>query len=152
MTREQLLVLKAEIETDPENIGYSGKTSAEILALITAQNISARRDVKWSTVFKFAMTEGFWPAIVAASKNPEHPAYDAALAAVELKDIFRDDVIDTGLPIFAQLSSGLVSAGLITSDQRTALIAMGDVTLSRAEQLEIGVIYQGNIEEAMNYA
>ena len=149
MTRDQLLILKEEIETDPESIGYSGKTASEILALITAQNISARRDVKWSTVFKYSMTEGFWPGIVAASKNPDHPAYDAALAAVELKDIFRDDVIDTGLPIFAQLSSGLVSAGLITVDQRAALIAMGDILISRADQLGFTDINQSYIDLAM---
>jgi len=152
MTREQLILLKEELSTDPEALGYSGKTATEIIVLLTTKNIAARRDVKWSTVFKYAMTEGFWAGIVIASKNPDHPAYAAALAAVEMKDIFRDDVINTGLPIFLQLSGGLVSAGLMTLDQKDALVTMGDIIVSRADQLKFGTIYEGNIEEALNYA
>ena len=149
MDRNQLLALKTEIETDPTILGYASKTDVEILALITAKNIPARRDVKWSTIFKYAMTEGFWQGIVAASRDSAHPAYQAALAAVELKDIFRDDVIDTGLPIFLQLSQGLVGAGLMTSLQMDTLIAMGDEIISRADQLGFVDIGIGSIQFAM---
>jgi len=69
-------------------------------------------------------TNGTWWVIKAAAKDPAHPAFAAADAVMDVAQA-RYDNIDMSLPIVGQMFGGLQAAGILTAEQVTELLTMG---------------------------
>jgi len=149
MTKNQLIALKNEIKSDPTEIGYAGKSREEIYNLITIENISVRVNVPWFDLFNYLMINGLWFGISAASKNPDHPAYLMAIAAMELKDIYKNELIDTGCEAFVATADAFIAAGFITESHKEYIVGMGDRVVSRAYKLGFLTISPSAIDWAM---
>ena len=85
--------------------------------------------------------------ITNAKNNLDHPANGPATAAwITLQ---RDNTtVDLNLTSRADLLDGLVSAGVLSADDKESLIDLATVDISRAEQLGLGVVRPGEIERA----
>lgn len=72
---------------------------------------------------KLLIKRGKWRAIVQASQNNDHPAVEAAYAAVSLAEDARMDA-DFKDAAAGPLLAGLVAAGLLSADDVSSLQAM----------------------------
>lgn len=72
---------------------------------------------------KYLIKRGRWRGIVAASQDDNHPAVDAAYAAVALAEDARMDA-DFLDPAAGPLQAALIATGLMDADDRGVLEAM----------------------------
>lgn len=135
MTPAQLATLKAAILADPDlaelavtsDMGKVADGLQRDQAIADALNAagygSTSRPVSCHLAKKLLIKRSRWRAIVAASADAEHPAVEAAYAAVALAEDPRMDA-DFCDPAATPMLAALVATGLITADDRAALVAM----------------------------
>jgi hypothetical protein len=112
---------------------YADMDDDQKAAAINALTITIRRPANIVDITTYLRTEGAWGAIVvAASTNP------AAAAAVDYNNDLRASTLDLDLPIVQTMLDGLTGASpaLLTTDQRAAIMAMGDVVIPYLTSIE----------------
>ena len=134
------VLLNSEIETDPESVGYSTMSDAEIAASLSAAVIRIRQRVPIERLQATAMETGVYSALKMAIKMPETPPQLAVLCETALDLVsarFAD--IDLDNPAAAQMFGTLRQYGVISTQQAAAIDALATrATISRAEQIGLG--------------
>lgn len=136
------VLLNSEIETDPESVGYSTMTDAEISASLSAPTILVRQLVEIGVLRDSALRMGVYTAILAAQKNPQLPGELWAvcetvlsLVSIGVESVNMDD------PTSAMMFGALRQGGIISPTQAEAIDALATrATISRAEQIGLGAI------------
>jgi hypothetical protein len=125
-----LTQLKAELVTDPENLGYAGKTAAEKVALINAalDGITFPSIVPVATILQVI---GMSPFRAAALEEPTRTGWLESLANIRS---LKEGLIPSDAGVAALLTQA-VSDGVLTSQEKAAIDALGVRAGSRAEQL-----------------
>lgn len=131
--------LRQELKNDPLNVGYPGMTDAEVEASLLAKD---RHVVVGVTRDKFAI----WAAKTGVRSTIEDVSLDTQdplrASALTLLDFIRGGVSTTLELTNAdnlQMLGAWVAMGKITEAQKDELIALGTVTMSRAEELGLSV-------------
>lgn len=131
--------LRDELEADPLDIGYAGMSDAEVEAALFAKD---RPVVVGVTRDKFAI----WAAKTGVRSTIEDVSLDKddplRASALTLLDFIRGGVSTTLELTNAdnlQMLGAWVAMGKITEAQKNELIALGTVTMSRAEELGLFV-------------
>lgn len=132
-----LQALKNEIENDPEHLGYAELAAAgrdqDVADLLNRRDRAAKRLVPCWEVIRLASLGWTWANLDLASRS--HESLDVQRAAITARDwLQRWQSIDL------DANSGalqLLRAGnVIESDaELTAILALGDATVSRAQEL-----------------
>ena len=134
--------LNSEIETDPESVGYSTMSDAEIAASLSAAVIRIRQRVPIERLQATAMETGVYAALKMAIKRPETPPSLVGLCEMALDSVsarFHD--IDLDNPAAAQMFGTLRQYGVISTQQAEDIDALATrATISRAEQIGLGAI------------
>ena len=147
---EFLTAVNTEITTDPETLGYSGKTPAEILEILNTQRSLDPQE------YAINMISPQEIALILIKRNKWKAVKDIvdtsifAFSLVELASLPGITVDWTGDQIVALLT-GLVNAGALDTDDTTALrdAARIEKTQSRRQALEWPILTIQNIEEAI---
>ena len=136
------VLLNREIETDPESVGYSTMSDAEIAASLSAAVIRIRQRVPIERLQAVAMETGVYSALKMAIKMPETPPQLAVLCETALDLVSaRFPDIDLDNPAAAQMFGALRQYGVISTQQATEIDALGrQRTISRAEQIGLGAV------------
>ena len=143
MSRESILA--AEFTNDPLNIGYSTMTDAQRLSSITTKNISAKVPISARSVKRYLILNDKWLTI----KNSTDA--NALIALDALKEFDEFDVQDSlVLNKLTSIIDGLITAGLVTTTDKTNVLAMGDTMISRAEQLGVSNPTLAEVARARN--
>jgi hypothetical protein len=125
-------ILKTEIATDPLSRGYSGMTDLEVANdLNTEYRTKARDTVQGWEIFNVT-DDAEYTALTDLQKS----GWDA-LCAIEQ--------IDTASGIAKSRESELFGGGTTT---RSNLVALKSPAASRAAELGLSFIYEGNVQEA----
>lgn len=142
MTDEEI---KAEIEQDPESLGYNGKSNGEKAAIINRVDRPGRRPPTYAMVRRWATENA---TLIRAQRHSADPAEsDEQLASICISFLHGApaDILDTTDPGIEALVNYAHSVGLfgladgdtdqVNSDRRDELLTLGGTLISRAEEL-----------------
>jgi hypothetical protein len=133
-----MTTLKELIDSEPSNIS---KSDSEVLTWLTTPSVAV--PIQYRDVRSYLHVVGKFPAILVSNES-------SAKAMVDVLNHFTDVDIstETGDPaviiaINTQLDA-LVSVGLIDTDDKTAILALGDnkLTLLEASGLSVPTLHQ----------
>jgi hypothetical protein len=123
-------VLRAELLNDPVALGYGALTDANAAAKLNATNTGrtlSRTSVSKNELLR-AITDSEWPT--------------TAVLQNKLLCIFSCDSIDASNANVKAVFAAIFGAGTAT---RTALLALGTQTVSRAVELGLGVVLVADV-------
>jgi len=139
--------LRDELSNDPLGRGYADMTDLEVAQDLMSERLTIRKRVQVPRLGQFLMEEDLWEIIreaTGSSTEAEAKAAenvrDAAMAPpaeVDLDSEGLSTALDT-----------LVSEGTITASQRDSIDALADYNVSRAGQLGLGTVREGDVSRA----
>lgn len=126
--------LKEEILSRTDCADAVAARDLDAIAAILSAGRTTMQRVAIEDVQAHLQSSGLWWPIKGVASNPQHPAYQAAVAIVDVADA-RYQRLDMTLPIIAQMLGGLVAAGVLPQSEMDALIAMSVIPapVSRSE-------------------
>lgn len=130
------LKLKNEITSDPENLGYTGKTDKEITDLLNLKNRNGTSNVNKDLVVKYLIRKNKWIGLVDSTE---------ASARNIMGLILNTSEFDTNKPNYTSLLDDLVTLNLLDETNKTAIQEMGQKQVSRAKELGLGRIREGHV-------
>lgn len=146
--------LRAEIDTDPTARGYAGKTDAEVETLINAKAIDSDIDAYTSEIcLVLNKRDKMGPIAAAATGVIGAPSMAKATAAAALMCFLLHVPVIPGADNAAANAlrrrlDDLLTEGLLTAADKTAVMAIVVKKISRAEQLGWGYVYASDIAAA----
>jgi hypothetical protein len=131
--------IRAEVQGDPAQRGYAGKTATQIAALMAAPVPAPTPDpvpraFKWGDARGIAQSHGCWPLIVLRARAtptipPATVTDGAVLAAINAVSTEREQVIDaTDAAVWQAFTTGIAAfraVGDLTEAAVTAILALG---------------------------
>lgn len=150
-----LAVLHDELTDDPLSVGYAGLSDAEAADALNTPNRSGKQEVPASEVRRYVLLNGLWPAIQAVAANGANLFYQGtAITILETLKPNSFDSIRMNDPQVAgavtQMLQTMVDAGAMTTANKNAMVALGDATISRAQELGLGLVHHLDVAEARN--
>lgn len=134
--------LYAELANDPEGIGYAGKSDAERAALLNAPTRDGWRDVTVGEIAGYALLNLAWPGIEAAAESQDAQVRAVARSALALMTNPAIQTVELSKAdkraAFTALLDVLVAAGAITAGHKAGVLALGQIKISRAQELGFG--------------
>lgn len=142
--------LRLELAEDPEGMNYAALSDPEAADLINAQNRTVLGTVRASEVRRFVLLNGIWPRIAAAAQGHADPTVQGTAITIlqTLAPNSFDEIRMADPQVFGavtQMLGTLVSAGVMTADQRDAMVALGNIPISRASELGLPHIHHTDI-------
>jgi hypothetical protein len=129
--------LAAEVQNDPESIGYAAHIAsgndAALLALINGKTIAAYGDVANSYFLAWATKHGQMSKIADTKDDNQDPLRDAALALDKLLN--TDKPLNINAADIQQQMGAWLALGKCNQAAIDDLYALGATHISRAEQL-----------------
>lgn len=128
------MTLREEILARPDCAAAVGARDLDAIAAIVSAGRTTTRRVPIEDVQAHLQSSGLWWPIKAVADDPQHPAYQAAVAIVDVAGA-RYQRLDMTLPIIAQMLGGLVATGVLPQSEMDQLIGMSVVAapVSRSE-------------------
>lgn len=137
--------LKNEITTDPSGIGFTGMSNDAVAEALNAPTIPAKQSIQTAAIKKYLLLTDRWLDV----KQSTEMAAKVSVDALELFDSFTMDDAAVEAKI-SQMMEGLVDASLITASDKTAILAMGNTSISRATELGLGIVTAGQVQAERN--
>lgn len=139
--------LKHEILEDPENLGYAGKTPAEIAAILNAKERTTSVPVAMPDLLAFLVKHQLLRKMAAI--GIDSPIYDAVQS---MKIMLNSSISSVSLerPEIKEGVKAMLEAGFVTQAQVQELAAIATVKISRSEELNLGgEVWEAHIPEAL---
>lgn len=143
-----IVALRAELTNDPLSRSYSTMSDSQASDSLNARNRSAPKIITAQTLHSWFVFNGKWSAILATGAGaPVSGGLTAnqKLAAesfIEICHYFKE--LDMRIPLYANgiifILDEFLSRGIISSAQRSEVIALGSGFISRAEELGLGYV------------
>ena len=142
-----LVALKVEIDTDPRQLGYAGKSHSELKTMLNSNPEIVSRPIQPQQLWQYLFENSRWVAMVAAQSTGTIEQKSAATAIVQAAGgLVTDEETRQQLPQQIDLTSApfinavelVRTAGVLSAEQGSAVLALGDVSLPRDEALGLG--------------
>ena len=142
-----LVALKVEIDTDPRQLGYAGKSYSELKIMLNSNPEIVSRPIQPQKLWQYLFEHSRWVAMVAAQSAGTIEQKSAATAIVQAAGgLVTDEETRQQLPQQIDLTSApfinavelVRTAGVLSAEQGSAVLALGDVSLPRDEALGLG--------------
>ena len=145
--------LRDELTTDPENYGYASMSDNEVAESLNSPTIDAKGTVPASAVRSFVLLNGLWPRFSKASQTHEDANVQGTAETIlqTLAPNSFDEIRMGDEPVYNAVDSMLsvmVSANLMTQEQKSQMMALGDTKISRAQSLGFGSVHHLQVGEA----
>ncbi len=132
-----LPALKAELTADPASIGYVGQSDAAVVSLMTSN--TRAMPIQSVDVRRYLLVSDRWPEIVRVARFGDANA-DKTRAAIRITEALDGlSEFDMTVPAYVAAITGgldaLVSASLISADDKAAVLALGDGKRSRCDEM-----------------
>ncbi len=142
-------ILSTELSGDPLGRSYSGMSDAEAAADLNTEYRTQVQSLSMQGLREWAATGARGFKIQAAITNEALTDQQRNVAYVGDKLLGTDDAqLDPSNAGHVAFVNELVSAGIITSDDRAALVTKATVNLSRATELGLPFVYPGHVQDA----
>lgn len=139
--------LKAEIENDPKGRGYQGLSPSEIAALINVPYTTVVQPLPISELIVWMASVNGWAKL--ESVPVDSIFYSMARAMLTIVGSSTISHLHLNDPRIAGMADTLVSAGVFTAEERNSLFAAATAQVSRADELELGRVWAGDVAEAL---
>ncbi len=142
-----LVALKVEIDTDPRQLGYAGKSHSELKTMLNSNPEIVSRPIQPQQLWQYLFENSRWVAMVAAQSTGTIEQKSAATAIVQAAGGLVTDEetrqqllqqIDLTSAPFINAVELVRTAGVLSAEQGSAVLALGDVSLPRDEALGLG--------------
>lgn len=144
----KITILKTEIQNDPLAKGYSSMSDQEIVDSINLKNRSKFVEISSQELLAWSANNGRLAKIKNAINNGADDVVKSLAEAAYLL-ITRDDTsLDLNLTDRVAMLDALVSYAVLIPDDKTSLQALATVSISRAEELDIGLVRAGDVLQA----
>lgn len=137
--------LKNEIENDPENIGYAGKTDQEVADLLNQKNVNRLRSISINEVLIWAGKRGAFTKLKAHRNEPDHIGN---LCETALAMFGSADSLDLENTDVQTMLGAFVSGGVFTQEDANSLLETATFKISRAESLGFNGLGAGDVNFA----
>jgi len=122
---------------------YSGTTAEEAANLLNAKTIATLQSITTHDIEAYLVVIDKYLAII---DSTDVAARRAVLA------LSKFDSFDVANPAYLSaltiILDGLVTAALISTDDKTAILALGDTMTSRVQELKLGYVRIGHVIQA----
>lgn len=125
--------LAAELTNDPVGLGYAGLTNAQAAAKLNATNTGRTRNrarVEVTEVFN-CIDDGAWPA--------------TAILQDKLRGVLSMPYVDASNTNTRGILGAIFPNSGATAATRTRLLALGTEAISRATELGLGYVSEGDV-------
>jgi hypothetical protein len=145
--------LRNEISTDPLGRGYSDMQDSEVADSLNEPSRNGMREVPSSDVRMYVLLHGLWPAFQAAATTSPDPTIRATAITILQTigagsfDTIRMNRADVYTGV-SQMLQTMVSAGVMTEQNRAEMLALGETMVSRAQELGLGQVHHLQVAEA----
>lgn len=140
--------IRAELDNDPLERGYSAMTAVEAAESLNASNRSRIREVDMNTLRE-------WAAVGGRAIKIRNGITSASTDTLKGICLFLDQIMGTDSAILAPSNqqhvaafSALVAANIISQADFNALVTVATVSISRAAELGLPIVLPGHVEEA----
>lgn len=150
-----IAALRSELQNDPMNFGYSGMADSEVADSMNEPSRQGRKSVAATDVRLYVLLHGLWAEFEDVAKNnPEKLYRRTAISILQTLAPNSFDTIRMGNPqVYAAVGSMLqtmVDCGSMTQQNRQEMLSMGDVLISRADEIGLGTVHHIHVAEARN--
>lgn len=148
-------ILREEITNDPLGKGYEGMADSQVADSLNTPDRPGKKPVPATDVRLYVLLNGLFPAIQNLAANGQNPAQRGTAITI-LQTIAPNsfDTIRMNLPnvhaAVSQMLQTMVDAGVMTAQHRTDMLALGDATISRAQELGLPNVHHLDVAEARN--
>ena len=139
--------LKSELTVDPESMGYAALSDADASAAINLEDRDYTIPLNSRTSLSWAMRTGRLADIETATTTGT-PAIQAIALGVRHLLSRADTEIDMSDPDHVAMIDGLVAGGVLDAANKAELVTMSTRQRSRADELGLGQVRVGNVQEA----
>jgi hypothetical protein len=144
-----ITTLKTELSDDPLDRGYAAMNSTEAAASINSVDRSRLRILGSHDLREWAVEDGRGLRILEAITDAELPASVRNVCYIAEKMIASENTsLNVADPKHSAMLVALVTAGVLTSAEQTALVDAATEPISRATELGLGRVGVGNVEQA----
>lgn len=120
------MTLRDEILARPDCADAVAARDLDAIAALVSVGRTKTQRVPIEDVQAHLQSSGLWWPIKGVAGNPQHPAYQAAVAILDVAEA-RYQRLDMTLPIIAQMLGGLVATGVMPQSEMDSLIAMSAI-------------------------
>ena len=139
--------LKTELVTDPESMGYAALSDADAAGAINLANRDYTVPLNSRTSLSWAMRTGRLADIETATTAGTPAIQSIALGVKHL--LGRSDTeIDMSDSDHVAMIDGLVAGGVLDAANKAELVTMATSQRSRADELGLGQVRVGHVQEA----
>jgi hypothetical protein len=139
--------LKTELVTDPESMGYAALSDADAAGAINLANRDYTIPLNSRTSLSWAMRTGRLADIETATTAGTPAIQSIALGVKHL--LGRSDTeIDMSDSDHVAMIDGLVAGGVLDAANKAELVTMATSQRSRADELGLGQVRVGHVQEA----
>ena len=142
-------ILREEIINDPLGIGYTAMSDEAVLASLLIKNRSILVPLTGPPLIRVLATNGRLAKLKRASEQWADDTKDVvtSIAMVAMSMIEREGAtLDAGNAADVALVNALVSANVLSAEDRTALVDGATQIVSRATELNISHVRLGDIQ------
>lgn len=128
---------------------YTNETDVAVAAVLNAKNKSELRPISSAELLAWSGGNGRFGRIEKAATNADLPVNAQTVARVAHRLICRDNTeLDLNLPDRMKMLDVLVDAKVLYPAEKADLLARATVKVSRAEQLRLGTVREGTVQQA----
>jgi len=143
-----IAILKSEIDGDPLGRGYSGMDDAAVAVDINTDYRTKKEPISSAELLAWSASDSRLQNIKNAAENGATDDLKSLAQAAYLI-VTRDGTsLDLNLADRVAMLDALVSAGVLTAADRLSLDALATVSISRAEELALGLVRAGTVQQA----
>lgn len=146
-------ILRDEITNDPLGRLYSAMADHEIADSLNHPDRPGRKPVPATDVRLYVLLHGIFPGIQNLAANGQDPTQRGTAITI-LQTIAPNsfDTIRMNLPnvhaAVSQMLQTMVDAGVMSAQHRTDMLALGEATISRAQELGLPPVHHLDVAEA----
>ena len=143
-----IAILKSEIDSDPLGRGYSGMDDTAVAVDVNTAYRTKKEPISSAELLAWSASDARLQNIKNAAENGATDDLKSLAQAAYLIVTRDGTTLDLNLADRVAMLDSLVAAGVLTDADRTSLDALATVSISRAEELALGLVRAGTVQQA----
>lgn len=143
-----IAILKSEIDSDPLGRGYSGMDDTAVAVDLNTAYRTKKDPISSAELLAWSASDARLQNIKNAAENGATDDLKSLAQAAYLIVTRDGTTLDLNLADRVAMLDSLVAAGVLTDADRTSLDALATVSISRAEELALGLVRAGTVQQA----
>ena len=142
-----MTILKNEIVSDPNGVGYSSMSNEAVASSLNAKTIASLKIISTHDIEQYLVLTGLLLEIEFGTTQAAKVAA-RALQAFESFDVTNPMILGK----FTSILTGLVddSSLAFSETDKTNILSLGNTSISRATQLGLGIVTAGQVQAERN--